>query len=123
MLCHGVDSVVHCVARVNGRSCEDVWSVNPDGTRNVLDAVDRAGVKRLVHISTAGVVFDGRDIEDGDESLPYARARTNTYIKSKIAAERLVFAHDGGTSVCALRPHTVSGPGDRRVSLGSAGQK
>ena len=34
-----------------------------------------------------------------------------------------MFAHDGGASVCALRPHTVSGPDDRRVSLGSAGQK
>ncbi|MCY4563571.1 MAG: NAD-dependent epimerase/dehydratase family protein [Gammaproteobacteria bacterium] len=123
MLCHGVDSIVHCAALVDGRSSEDVWSVNRDGTLNVLDAVGHAGVKRLVHISTASVVFDGRNIEDGDESLPYARALTNTYIKSKIAAERLVLAHDGGASVCALRPHTVFGPGDRRVSLQAVGQK
>ncbi|MET0342902.1 MAG: NAD-dependent epimerase/dehydratase family protein, partial [Polyangiales bacterium] len=61
-------------------------------------------------------VYEGKDIERGDESLPYARVSQAPYADSKIAAEREVLAASGqrGVLTCAIRPHVVFGPGDRR---------
>jgi sterol-4alpha-carboxylate 3-dehydrogenase (decarboxylating) len=93
-----------------------MWSVNYGGTLNVIEACREARVRKLVHISSASVVYEGRDIEAGDETLPYAGVSISAYVDSKIAAERriLEFATEDVTRTCALRPHLVFGPGDQR---------
>ena len=116
--CQGCTTVVHCASVVRTRNTArgKMWDVNYGGTMNVLEACRQGGVRKLVHLSSASVVYDGRDIEAGDERLPYASASLSAYADSKIAAERsvLAFAAEGGTAACALRPHLVFGPGDRR---------
>jgi len=69
-----------------------------------------------VYISSGSVVYEGRDIENGDESLPYSSVSQAPYADSKIAAEKYVLAENGkgGMATTALRPHVVFGPGDRR---------
>ncbi len=70
---------------------------------------------RLVYVSSASAVYEGRDIEDGDESLPYSSISQAPYADSKIAAEKVVLAASGaGLAACAIRPHVVFGPGDTR---------
>jgi sterol-4alpha-carboxylate 3-dehydrogenase (decarboxylating) len=63
------------------------------------------------------VVYDGRDIENGDESLPYARVGAAPYSDTKRVAEELVLGASGkdGLVTCAIRPHVVFGPGDTRM--------
>lgn len=116
--CSGVETVVHCASVVQTRNTaqDEMWAVNHGGTRNVLEACRRGSVRKLVHISSASVVYEGRDLEAGDEELPYSTASLSAYADSKIAAEQdvLEFAAEGGTSACALRPHVVFGPGDTR---------
>lgn len=42
------------------------------GARNVVNACQECKVKRLIYNSPADIVFEiGRDIKEGDESLPY----------------------------------------------------
>jgi len=42
------------------------------GTKNVIDACMTCKVKRLIHTSSSGVVFDGvHGLFDVNESLPY----------------------------------------------------
>jgi sterol-4alpha-carboxylate 3-dehydrogenase (decarboxylating) len=67
-------------------------------------------------VSSGSVVYEGRDIENGDESLPYARTSQAPYADSKIAAEKEVLTQngEGGVATVALRPHVIFGPGDRR---------
>lgn len=117
-VCQGVQTVFHNASLVHTKHNreEDVWSVNLGGTRSVLRACWGAGVKKLVYVSTASAVYEGEDIEYGDESLPYARKSQAPYADSKIAAEREVLAASGqrGVLTCAIRPHVVFGPGDRR---------
>ena len=117
--CRETETVVHCASVVQTRNTDrkEMWEVNHGGTLNVLEACRRGGVPKLVHISSASVVYEGNDIEDGDESLPYSGAALSAYADSKIAAEKSVleFATEGGTAACALRPHLVFGPGDRRL--------
>ena len=117
-LCDGVETVFHNASLVHTKHNreDDVWSVNLGGTRSVLRACWQARVAKLVYVSTASAVYEGRDIERGDETLPYAQKSQAPYADSKIAAEREVLAANGqrGVLTCAIRPHVVFGPGDRR---------
>ena len=117
-LCSGVDTIFHNASLVHTKHNreEDVWSVNLGGTRSVLRAAWEQRVKKLVYVSTASAVYEGRDIEQGDETLPYAQKSQAPYADSKIAAEREVLRAHGqrGLATCAVRPHVVFGPGDGR---------
>jgi sterol-4alpha-carboxylate 3-dehydrogenase (decarboxylating) len=114
----GADAVFHNASLVHTRNnrVKDVWAVNLGGTENVLAGCAAHAVPKLVYVSSASVVYEGRDIENGDEGLPYAGVSQAPYADSKIAAERLVLAHDSlSLATCAIRPHVVFGPGDVRL--------
>jgi sterol-4alpha-carboxylate 3-dehydrogenase (decarboxylating) len=116
--CSGVDSIIHNASLVHTRHNreEDVWNVNLGGTDNVIEACRANGVPRLVYISSASAVYEGHDIENGDESLPYSSVSQAPYADSKIAAEKNVLAFNGAahTRTCAIRPHVIFGAGDNR---------
>ncbi|MFW6049545.1 MAG: NAD-dependent epimerase/dehydratase family protein [Myxococcota bacterium] len=117
-LVRDVDVVFHNASIVHTKRNreQDVWDVNLGGSRVVLDACRAAGVKRLIYVSSASAVYEGRDIENGTEALPYSRISQAPYADSKIAAEREILAANGrdGLATCAIRPHVVFGPGDTR---------
>ena len=117
-LVSGCDVVFHVASLVQTKQAgaKAVWAVNLGGTENVIAACRKHGVKRLIYVSSASVVYEGRDIENGDETLPYAGTSQAPYADSKIAAERAVLeANDStGLRTCAIRPHVVYGPGDGR---------
>ncbi|MFK7989595.1 MAG: NAD-dependent epimerase/dehydratase family protein [Sandaracinaceae bacterium] len=113
----GHDVVFHNASVVHTRqtAAEMVHDVNAGGTQTVIAGCREHAVPRLVYVSSASVVYEGRDIEAGDESLPYARKSQAPYADSKIAAERAVLAANGlGLATCAIRPHVIFGPGDTR---------
>lgn len=116
-LVRGADVVFHCasVVQTRNRGASDVMAVNVGGTDHVIDACRRASVPRLVYVSSASVVYEGRDIEAGDESLPYASRPPAVYAASKIEAERRVLlANSADFRTTAIRPHVIFGPGDTR---------
>lgn len=113
----GADVVFHNASAVHTKQAhvDLVRKVNVDGTRHVIDACRAAGVARLVYVSSGSVVYEGRDIENGDESLPYPTRSQAPYADSKIEAEKLVLAsNDDALATIALRPHVVFGPHDAR---------
>ena len=109
----GQDAVFHNASVVHTRStnADTVWAVNLGGTENVLAACRQAGVTRLVYVSSASCVYEGRDIENGDESLPYSSSSQAHYADSKIAAEKRVLASngEGGVKTTSIRPHVIFG--------------
>ncbi len=114
----GHDVVFHSASIVHTRQnrSDDVWAVNLGGTQHVLAGCRAAGVMRLVYVSSASVVYEGRDLEGGDESLPYTRISQAAYADSKVAAEKEVLAANApDLATCAIRPHVVFGPGDTRL--------
>lgn len=117
-LAEGADVIFHVASMVQTRrsGAASVWAVNLGGTRNLLAAAREAGVRRFVYVSSASVVYQGRDIENGDESLPYAAESQAPYADSKGVAEREVLAASGqaGLLTSSLRPHIIYGPGDGR---------
>ena len=116
--CRGVDTVIHNASIVHTKQNKQdvIWAVNLGGTENMLEAARQNEVPRFIYISSGSVVYEGKDIENGDESLPYSSVSQAPYADSKIAAEKLTLADNGkgGMATCALRPHVVFGPGDNR---------
>jgi nucleoside-diphosphate-sugar epimerase len=125
----GCDVVFHVAAKAGVWGARrDFERTNVDGTRAVIDACRARGVTRLVFTSSPSVVFDGRDMEGVDESVPYPARYEADYPATKARAERLVLAADGpGLATVALRPHLIWGPGDphlvpRILARGRAGR-
>lgn len=74
-----------------------VDEVNINGTCHVLEACLDYGIKRLVYVSTYNVVFAGKEIVNGDETLPYFPMddHVDPYGRSKSIAEQLVLKSNG----------------------------
>jgi len=125
----GCDVVFHVAAKPGiWGPYEDYHRANVIGTSNVIAACRKHGVSRLVYTSSPSVVFDGRDMEGVDESVPYPSRFEAHYPATKAAAEQLVRkANDERLGTVCLRPHLIWGPGDnhllpRLVARARAGQ-
>ncbi|QDT53998.1 3 beta-hydroxysteroid dehydrogenase/Delta 5--_4-isomerase [Caulifigura coniformis] len=95
----GCDVVIHVTGIVDEKPPEITFErVNVEGTRHVLEASSRAGVKRFVFISSLG-----------------ADRGTSPYHRSKIEAEQLVSRFPREWVI--LRPGHVFGPGDEMISM------
>lgn len=114
----GADLVFHNASLVHTKQnkADFVWNVNYEGTRHIIEGCQELGIGKLVYVSSGSVVYDGEDIENGDESLPYATKNLAPYAHSKVEAEKLVLARNGerGLATTALRPHVVFGVHDTR---------
>jgi nucleoside-diphosphate-sugar epimerase len=112
--CTGMEAVFHTAAKPPpwGRTA-DYHRTNVRGTQNVIAACRNARVPRLIHTSTPSVIFDGRDLEGVDESVPYPARHTAAYAATKALAEQaVVAAADDRLRTIVLRPHEIWGPGD-----------
>lgn len=108
------DGVVHCAALSSlwGKP-EAFHRVNVEGTEKVMAAMEEAGVKRLVHVSSPSLYFDFRDRWDVKESDPLASTMVNAYAQTKWEAEqRVQKAVAKGLEAIILRPRGLFGPGD-----------
>ncbi len=107
-LCEGADVLLHLASDI-GRDAEHCELVNVRGTTALVDEAVRAGVGRIVHLSTAAVYgagpHSGLDVDEIPPAPVSAASRT------RLAAEQPVLA-TGGT---VLRPGLVLGAGDRWV--------
>lgn len=113
----GCDIVFHVAAKAGvWGPCEEYHRANVVGTENVLAACRAHGIRRLVHTSSPSVVFDGRDMEGVDESVPYPAHFEAHYPHTKALAEQLVLKANSPTlATVALRPHLIWGPGDNHL--------
>lgn len=113
----GCDVVFHVAAKAGiAGPLADYWRANVLATLNVIDACRRAGVRKLVYTSSPSVVFDGRDMENANESVPYPAEHHGHYPRTKAEAERLVLKADGADlATVSLRPHLIWGPGDNHI--------
>ncbi|MFF4172550.1 NAD-dependent epimerase/dehydratase family protein [Streptomyces sp. NPDC001744] len=109
--CEGVDVLLHCASAIGGDE-ETARAVNDEGTRALVDAAVRAGVSRIVALSTASVHGRGPFRAAAPDTLPIAPVSATS--RTRAAGERHV-TEAGGT---VLRPHLVYGTGDRQLVPG-----
>jgi dihydroflavonol-4-reductase len=118
----GVTAVFHLAGMVS-RDPDDgqrMMRLHVDGTRRVLEAMAKRGLKRMVLASTSGTVAVSVHEVILDERAGYATELVAgwPYYASKIFQERLAFELGPalGIDVVAVNPSLLLGPGDRRLS-------
>ncbi len=111
-------TIVHAAGMLGRAGAQDAEyeRIHVDGTLHVLRAARAAGVARVVHVSSPGLLGPiARDALDADED---ARPNpTNPYERSKAAAEVAIHedAERHGPLAVVVRPEFVYGPGDHHV--------
>jgi nucleoside-diphosphate-sugar epimerase len=113
----GCDIAFHVAAKAGiWGDYSEYYRANVTGTEAVIAACRANGISRLVATGSPSVVFDGRDIEGGDESLPYPDHYEAHYPKTKMLSECLVMqANSPDLATVSLRPHLIWGPGDNHL--------
>lgn len=124
--CEGVDCVFHIAALVGPYHADEAYvKVNYEGSKNVLDACRKHGVKKIVMSSSPSTRFpypdpniDGLTEDDlyringGD----YAPVFLQPYAETKAMGEKLIRdacgSEEGDLLTIAVAPHQVYGPKD-----------
>jgi uncharacterized protein YbjT (DUF2867 family) len=119
--CEGADAIVHLVAIIKGKR-EDFERVMEEGTRNVVAAAQKAGVRRFVLSSALGLDERSKD------AVPYFTAKwqmersvRESGLEHVIFRPSFVFGRDGGVLPTFIRlaryaPLTpIVGPGKQRL--------
>ncbi len=96
-LAQGADSVIHVAGVINAPHPAGFEAGNVTGTARMLDAAERAGAKRFVHVS----------------SLAAREPKLSIYGATKAGSEALVGASSLSSAI--VRPPAVYGPGDRET--------
>jgi len=88
----GIHTVYHIAAifRQENLTEDDMFAVNVEGTRNILDASVAANVARFVHCSTVGVHGAPKQIP-ADESAAYNPG--DHYQRSKVEGEKVAIEY------------------------------
>jgi nucleoside-diphosphate-sugar epimerase len=104
----GVDFVVHTAAALPLYSPEDIHTTDVEGTRNILEAAHRHGVKRVVHVSSTAVygIPDHHPLYETDKL-----EGVGPYGQAKIQAEMICLEYRAkGLVVPVIRPKSFVGP-------------
>lgn len=108
--------VIHCagIVSVASHPGERIYRVNVGGTNNILRHCEKAGVGKLVYVSSVHAIPEkpkGTEItEDAAFSPELVRG---DYAKSKAIATSLVFEASGrGLNASVVFPSGIIGPGD-----------
>lgn len=112
----GAEVVYHVagIVDISGTKDKQVWDVNFEGTKNVVAACKKCGVKTLVYCSSVDAIpaRDGVNvIKEIDSFNP--DLLVGAYAKSKAAATQYVLdSADDNLKVCVVHPSCCIGPYD-----------
>ena len=113
-----VDVVFHVASKTGvWGSRASFFQANVEGTKNLLSAARKAGVRRFVYTSSPSATFDGGDAEGKTEAeAPYPEHFEAPYPESKAVAEKFVLDQNSDElATTALRPHLIWGPRDPHI--------
>jgi dihydroflavonol-4-reductase len=91
--------------------------VNIEGTRNVMECALASGIKKIVHISTAGIYGKPKE-EPFTEENSVGPIQYSEYFRTKYEGEKIVWSlfKEKGLPVVVIYPCAVLGPGDPKAS-------
>jgi len=108
----GVSVVFHLAGVTSATDDSAYTTVNVEGTRNVVNAMQKAAPDSLLvfcsSLAAAGPATTKRPLNETDEPDP-----VSAYGRSKLTAERIVA--ESGVQHLIIRPPTVYGPRDRDI--------
>jgi dihydroflavonol-4-reductase len=108
----GGDAAIHCAALLGGASQDlaDFEAVNVGGTKNVLDAGEALGLRRVVAVSTT-TFFDMAGAADREDAPLSKEPSSDPYTITKMAAfEDAMARAEAGQDVVSAHPGAIFGP-------------
>ncbi|MCO6451704.1 MAG: NAD-dependent epimerase/dehydratase family protein [Caldilineales bacterium] len=110
MLFHLAASYTHDPAQI-----AEMERVNIEGVRRVMQTAVDAGVDRIVHTSTIGVIGQPDDGTLANEETPFNLPDPTAYVRSKLQGERVATdLADAGAPIVIVNPVAMLGAGDWR---------
>ena len=110
------EAIVHCAGAVGTwGSYAHFYDANVRATENVLAAAARNGIRRVVHLSSPSIYFDGKSHRDITEDFLPPRFFDHYGATKHLADQRVFAAGQAGLEVIALRPRFVIGAGDTSI--------
>ena len=118
-LFQGVETVYHAAAAISLVGSENglVESINIGGTRNVIQACRKSGVKNLIYFSSIhafrdcpnGVIDETCELATGDGEFPYDRSKA-------VSQKEVIEAADAELRTIVINPTGIIGPYDYKIS-------
>jgi dihydroflavonol-4-reductase len=112
----GVDAVIHAAGRISFSAKErrELWSINIEGTANVVNAALERNIRRFVYVSSVAALGRTGGSEEVTEEKSWAKSPYNTnYAISKFHGEMEVWRGIGeGLPAVIANPSTILGFGD-----------
>jgi nucleoside-diphosphate-sugar epimerase len=112
----GADILFHLASALGSSAIgkDEFFRVNARGTEAVLEAAREEKVKRIIQVSSAGVLGAVKNNDIAAED--YSPGPIQVYDETKLAGEKaaLRFA-EKGVDVVVIRPGWAYGPGDKRT--------
>jgi dihydroflavonol-4-reductase len=108
----GCEAAIHCAALLGGASqnLADFEAVNTGGTKNVLNAAEALGLRRVVAVST-GTFFDTEGGLDREDAPVSQEPSSDPYTITKMAAFLDVMERAArGMDVVSTHPGAIFGP-------------
>lgn len=106
--------VFHCAtaapAAANTANKTLMYDVNVKGTQNIIDGCVAQSVNTLVYTSSASVVFDGKDLINADESMPYAQKPIDYYTETKASLYHTQHAETPEKHGCRQHSDSATAP-------------
>lgn len=120
----GCNAIIHCAASTSvwPTRSEIINTVNIEGTRNIIEAVKKNKLERLVYIGTANSFGFGTKSIPGVEGNPYKSATYGLdYMDSKYKAQQLILKEvkENNLPAVIVNPTFMFGPYDSNPSSGA----
>lgn len=120
----GCDAVIHCAASTSvwPTRSEIVNKVNIEGTKNVIHAVQKNNIQRMIYVGTANSFGFGSKENPGVEGNPYKSALYGLdYMDSKYKAQQLILkeVQERKLPAVIVNPTFMFGPYDSNPSSGA----
>ncbi len=107
--------LIHCAGLVTIASKEkEIWEVNVDGTRNIVDLCEKYGISRLVYVSSVHAIPEKEKGQVIRETNRFSASLVKgIYGKTKAEATAYVKrAAQKGLDAVIVHPSGIIGPGD-----------
>ncbi|WP_339845064.1 NAD(P)-dependent oxidoreductase [uncultured Halopseudomonas sp.] len=112
----GCEAIMHCAGAVGTwGSYQHFHDANVRATEHVLASAVSQGVRRLVHLSSPSIYFDGKSHRDVTEDFLPPRFFDHYGATKHLADQKVFAAGRAGLEVIALRPRFVIGAGDTSI--------
>jgi dihydroflavonol-4-reductase len=118
--CEGQDVIFHLAAKISigNNSYDSIYSVNVTGTKNLVKASKKAGVKRFIHFSSIDALEHAPLDVELDEKRPLRTNSKVAYESTKAIGEEWVKSQkEDDFEVIVLNPTAIIGPNDFKPSF------